>query len=246
MDNKTVFISGSNRGLGKEFVETFAKNGYNIYAHSRVETESFVTFVENIKDRYQIQITPVYFDMLDINKMKEEVKKIVLSKQPIHVLINNAGVAHTGLFGMTPVNTIKDIFNVNLFSHMELTQLILKGMIRQKIEASIINIGSITGMFMSEGQTAYACSKAALHMWTKILAAEYGKYQIRVNAVAPALIDTDMKDNLNAEELAYYQNRTVLGRNATVKDVANLVSFLASSKSSFITGQIIRVDGGLL
>lgn len=243
--DKTVMITGTNRGLGKTLVETFAEKGAAIIAHARKDTPEFREMISEISKKHNVPITPVFFDMTDTNAMKAVVKDLFSKKTPVDVLVNSAGVAHAGMFANTPVSKIKEIFDVNFFAQLELTQLILKIMTRKK-SGCIINIASVTGLIMSEGQTAYACSKAALMTWTKNLAAECGRFGIRVNAVAPGLLDTEMKNELNTDELEFWQKHTVLRRIGTANDVASAVAFLASDDASFINGQIIRIDGGLL
>ena len=243
--DKTVMITGTNRGLGKTLVETFAEKGAAIIAHARKDTPEFREMISEISKKHNVPVTPVFFDMTDTNAMKAVVKDLFLKKTPVDVLVNSAGIAHVGMFATTPVSKIKEIFDVNFFAQLELTQLILKIMTRKK-SGCIINVASVTGLIMSEGQTAYACSKAALMTWTKNLAAECGRFGIRVNAVAPGLLDTEMKSELNADELEFWQKHTVLRRIGTANDVASAVAFLASNDASFINGQIIRIDGGLL
>ena len=245
LKNKHAFITGSNRGIGKGILEEFASNGANIIAHARKETPEFTSFLEETKKKYNVEIFPVYFDMTDSEGMKDAIKAIHSAKLPIDILVNNAGVAHVSMFGQTPIPKIKEIFEINLFAQMELTQLVLRFMTRQK-SGSIINISSVTALIMSEGQTAYATSKAGLITWARNLAAEYGRYGIRVNTISLGLVNTDMKNGLKEEEINYFKERTVLGRMAEIEDAAKAAKFLASDESSFITGQNIRVDGGLL
>lgn len=245
LKGKNAFITGSNRGIGKAILKEFAQNGTNIFAHSRKETPEFIQMISQMSEKYNVQITPVCFDMTDYESMKNALKTIILSKTPIDILVNNAGVANVSMFGQISISKIKEIFEINLFSQMALTQLVLKSMTRQK-SGSIINISSVTALIMSEGQSAYSTSKAGLITWTKNIAAEYGRYGIRVNSVSLGLINTDMSKDLNEDELKYFKERTVLGRIGEVEDAAKAVKFLASSDASFITGQNIRVDGGLL
>ncbi len=245
LKNKTALITGSNRGIGRAVLEELAQNGTNIIAHARKETPEFLQIISEIKDKYGVNITPIYFDITDSEGMKSAIKQIHSQKLPIDILVNNAGVANVSMFGQTPISKIKEIFDINLFAQMELTQYILRFMTRQKF-GSIINISSVTALIMSEGQTAYASSKAALITWAKNLAAEYGRYGIRVNTLSLGLVNTDMRKGLKEEEIEYFKQRTVLGRMAEVEDIAKVVKFLASDDSAFITGQNIRVDGGLL
>lgn len=245
MNGKYALITGSNRGIGKAIMKELASAGVNIFAHSRKETPEFLTLIEEVKHRYNIDVFPVYFDMTDEDEMKKAIKYIHSSKKTIDILVNNAGVASVSMFGQTPISKIKEIFEINLFGQMVITQLVLRLMTRQRF-GTIINISSVTALIMSEGQTSYATSKSALLTWTKNIAAEYGRYGIRANCLSLGLINTDMKSELNEDEVNYFKERTILQRLGEPEDVAKVVRFLASDDSSFITGQNIRVDGGLL
>ena len=181
--------------------------------------------------------------MTDYEAMKTAVRNLFKQKINIDVLINNSGVAHGGLFQMTPVSKIKEVFEINLFSHMELTQLILRTMTRAK-NGNIVNIASIAGLDLAQGNCAYGVSKAALAAWTKTLASECIKYNIRVNAVAPGLTNTNMAELMEEKAKEEMVSASAMNRLAKPEEIANAVLFLASEKSSFINGQIIRVDGG--
>lgn len=243
LKGKTVFITGTNRGIGKATVEKFAKNGANIIAHARKETPEFFDFLREISEKYSIKIHPVFFDMTDTEAMKNTVRQIIADKIPVDVLVNSAGVAHGGLFQMTSMAKIKEVFEINFFSHLQLTQLLLRWMIKNG-GGSVINFGSVLGLDLPAGSCAYGVSKAALIAFTKTLAAECGQCGVRVNAVAPGLIDTDMAKQMekNAEEEMLED--CAMKRLGKPEEIANTVIFLASDASSFINGQIIRVDGG--
>ncbi len=240
---KNVFITGTSRGLGKTLVYKFASEGYCVYAHARAASAEFERNLDEISAKYKVPIIPVYFDMLDSAVMKEKIKSIYESDEIIDVLVNNAGVAHGGLFRMTSMKVIRRVFDINLFSVMELTQLISRGMERRQ-KGSIINIASISGVDMVVGNCAYGTSKAALIALTKTLASEYTPLGIRVNAVAPGLLNTDMAEQM--EEKAYNDmvRRSLMERLGKTEEVAEVVSFLASDKASFISGQVVCVDGG--
>lgn len=245
MTERYALITGSNRGLGKAIMKELASSGMNIWAHARKETPEFLQLLDEVRATYKVDVVPVYFDMTDEEGMKAAIKQIHSSKKSLDVLVNNAGVASVSMFGQTPISKIKEVFEVNLFGQMALTQLALRLMTRQH-SGSIINIASVTALIMSEGQIAYATSKSALITWTRNLAAEYGRYGIRVNSLSLGLMNTDMKAGLNDDEVKYFKERTVLQRIGEPEDAAKAVKFLASDDSSFITGQNIRVDGGLL
>ena len=245
LKGKTVLVTGTNRGIGKAIIEEFAKKGANIFAHARRETSMFLDSLKEMAEKYDVDIKPVFFDMTDKQAMKEIIGRLINTKTHIDVLVNNAGIISKGIFSMTPVDRIREVFEINFFSHLELTQLILKAMYRQK-EGNIVNIGSIGGLDAGRGNTAYAASKAALMAWTKTLAAEFGPAGIRVNAIAPFLTSTDMADQITKTDQEVMIEHISLKRAARPEEIAKVVSFLASDESSFINGQIVRVDGGVV
>lgn len=245
LKNKTVLITGSNRGIGKAIAEEFAKNGANIIAHARKETLDFLNNLENLKNKYDVEVQPVYFELTNSEEMKLALKPLIISKSPIDILINCAGVAHVSMFSQTPISKIKEIFDINYFAQLEIIQLILRKMTRQNY-GNVINIGSVTGLITSEGQIPYSTSKLSLMQATKNLAAEYGRFNIKFNAVALGVVNTDMMKSLNDDEKKYFEDRTIMKRFCEPEEAAKVVRFLASDDASYINGQIIRVDGGLL
>lgn len=243
LKGKNIFITGTSRGIGKAILIECAKNRANILAHARCETEDFLKFIHQLATQYNVSINPIFFDMTDSKKMKEQVGQIIKNKVKIDILINNAGIAHGGLFQMTPIEKIKEIFNINFFSQMELTQLVIKSMTRNKC-GNIINLASIAGIDLKKGNSAYGTSKAAVIAWTKVLSKELSDYNIRVNAIAPGLSNTNMANLMETKAGEEMVQKSLMKRLGTPEEIANVAVFLASEKSSFINGQIIRVDGG--
>lgn len=243
LKGKTALITGTNRGIGKAMVEEFAKNGANIIAHARKETPEFLDFLKKMAEKYKVSVQPVFFDMTDSGAMKNTVRGLISTKTPIDILVNNAGVAHGGLFQMTAMDKIREVFEINFFSHLELTQLLLRWMIKNG-GGRIINMASISGLDLLAGNCAYGVSKAALIAFTKTLAAECGVNGVHVNAIAPGLTDTDMGDQMKPENGNKMIEVCAMKRKAEPQEIANVAVFLASDKSSFVNGQVIRVDGG--
>ncbi len=138
LKGKTALITGSNRGIGKALVRQFAHNGADIIAHARRETSDFMQMCIEISDAYSVKVMPLFFDMTDSAAMKSALRGLMSSKVPVNVLVNNAGVAHGGLFQMTSITVIREIFDINLFSQMELTQYLLRYMCKWS-NACIIN-----------------------------------------------------------------------------------------------------------
>ena len=244
-NSKTVFITGSRRGLGWAMAEEFAKNGANIIAHARTQSDEFSQRLKDLSEIYGVNVSAVYFDITDTAAMKEVLKDLIIKqKTNIDVLINNAGIAHGGLFQMTPVSKIREVFETNLFAQMEITQIVLKSMMRKK-SGVIINMSSVLGLDIKEGSCAYGLSKAAVAAWTKTLAAECAPYGIRANAIAPGLIDTDMAKLMEEKAEQEMISSSAMNRLGCPAEIAKTALFLASDDASFINGQVIRVDGGM-
>jgi len=243
LKGKTAFITGTNRGIGKTLAVEFSRNGANIIAHARRETPEFMQMCAALAKEYGVSVSPLFFDMTDSSAMKEAVRGLVSAKTSVDILVNNAGVAHGGLFQMTSMTKIREIFDVNLFSQMELTQLVLRIMVRRK-SGSIINMGSVLGLDLPQGSCAYGLSKAGIMAFTQTLAAECGPLGVRVNAVAPGLVDTEMADLMESKAEEVMMSRCAMKRRASPEEVAQTVVYLASDASSFVNGQTIRVDGG--
>ncbi|QIZ47632.1 SDR family NAD(P)-dependent oxidoreductase [Dickeya zeae] len=244
LKGKNVLITGTRRGMGKSMVEAFAANGANIYAHARQETPDFVSYIQSIASKYQVEIWPLYFDMTDSIGMKAAIKKLMTEKKTIHALVNNAGITLNSLFQMTTEDILRRQFEVNFFSVFLFTQYVSKLMVRQKT-GSIINISSTAGEDGNPGKSAYGASKAAVMAMTKSIAAELGEYGIRANSIAPGVTDTDMLETLPASVLDEAIKNTKILRVGKPEEIADTAVFLASDLSTYITGQVIRVDGGL-
>lgn len=245
LKGKTALITGTNRGIGRSILEKFALEGANVFAHARKRSDEFEKFISDISKKYNVKIVPLYFDLVDSENLKKELTEVVKSREPVHILVNSAGKEHGGFFQMTPDSTIKDIFEVNLFAQMQITRIIMKILMKQNT-SSIINISSVSGIDLPEGNCAYGVSKAAFIAFTKVLAAECGRFNIRVNTIAPGLIDTDMFRKIEEKAKKGLVARASLNRLGSPEEVANLAAFLASDESSFVNGQVIRIDGGMI
>ncbi len=245
MENRYVLVTGSNRGIGSAVMRKFAANGYNIYAHARAATSEFEELVCSVRSEYAVEVEPLCFDLTDSGGMEAAMRGMIRGKKGLDVLVNNAGVMHSGLFQMTELETVRRVFDVNLFAVMELTQWALKIMARKK-RGSIVNLSSITGLDLGPGQCAYGVSKAAVAAFTQALASEVRNYGIRVNAVAPGIADTRMADEpqVQQERARLEASKSPLSRLADPQEIADAVWYLASEQSSFVTGQVLRVDGG--
>ena len=241
---KTALITGANRGIGLAIMELFAKNGADIWACTRKENEKFTKLITDFREQYGINIRPLYFDLSDSDAINFTLKTLVVNKEKIDVLINNAGVAHGGFLQMTPISKIKEIFEINFFSQVLVIQSIAKIMMKQK-SGSIVNITSIAGIDSNPGYSAYGSSKAALNFITKTLSKELISYNIRTNAIAPGLTGTEMAGFMDEKAKNAMISSSAMNRLAEPNDIASSALFLASDLSSFVNGQIIRVDGGI-
>ena len=240
---KNAVITGTNRGIGKAILEKFAENGCNIWACARCQDPSFEDLLNGLAQKYHVWMKPVYFDLSSEDSIKAGFKQIYQERKPIDILVNNAGIGHAALFQMTPLKTAREVFEMDFFAVFGLTQLVLKVMSRQK-SGNIINIASIAGLDGSPMDCTYGAAKAALISFTRSLAAETGGNGIRVNAIAPGPTETEMTNMYGDEVKEQLRARNQLGRFAKPEEIAEIALFLASPKSSFINGQIIRADGG--
>lgn len=243
LSGKTAIITGTNRGIGKEILISFAREGADIWACARQESDEFTKFICEIEKENGVSIRPVYFDLVDENQVKTAIKSIIQEKKNIDILVNNAGIAYGATFQMTSIEKMKEVFEVNFFSQIYIMQLVSRHMMKQK-SGSIINMASVGGIETNPGYLAYGSSKAALIWATKCLSKEIGIYGVRVNAIAPGLTETSMGHYKSEEELQKVINRTSLRRMGTPNEIAEAVLYLASDDASFITGQVLQVDGG--
>jgi 3-oxoacyl-[acyl-carrier protein] reductase len=244
LSDKKAVITGSNRGIGKKILEVFAENGATIYACSRKKDKSFISFCETLQNKNQ-KIIPIELDLSNSSSIDFASKVISEDLGKIDILVNNAGIIENNLFQMSTIENIRNIFKINFFGTLEFTQKMIKPMIKNK-NGSIIYISSTSAFDNTIGRTAYSASKSALISHSVTLSKELGRNNIRVNSIAPGLTDTDMMRNFTADKYIEEVSKNVsLKRIGKPLDVANVALFLASDLSSYITGQTIRVDGGM-
>jgi 3-oxoacyl-[acyl-carrier protein] reductase len=241
---KNAVITGSARGIGKSIVEVFAANGANIWACARKRTDEFEENMKLLSMKYNVEIKPVFFDLSDKEQIKIAVKEIMSDKKDVDILVNNAGITYNALFQMSTIDKINEVFEVNFISPFIFTQYIVKLMLKKK-SGTIINISSTAAIDGNSGRAIYGASKAALLCATKSLAAELGDQGIRANVIAPGITKTDMLGSMSEEVINQTIMNTDLKRGGEPVDIASAVLFLASDLSSYVTGQVIRVDGGM-
>lgn len=245
LSGKNSIITGARRGIGRATVDVFAKNGANVWACARKYDEMFEQDMESIGVKYGVQIWPVYFDVTDEAQVKQAIQTIRKQKVSVDALVNVAGIVDDSTsFQMTQMDKMKHVFEVNFFAVTFLTQYVSRLMVRQN-SGSIVNIASIAGLDGAPAQYEYAASKAAIIGGTKNLAREFAANNIRVNSVAPGMIETDMGAQINEELKNDILSKVIMKRMGRPEEIANVAAFLASDLSSFMTGQVIRVDGGI-
>ena len=236
---KTVFITGGSRGIGAECVRIFSKNGYGVafsYLNSEKEALSLARECGALAIRSDVSVS---------DDVTSAIRKATCELGRIDVLINNAGICGSALFTDITDEMWRKMIDTNLSGAFYATRAVLPQMISRK-NGVILNVSSMWGQVGASCEVHYSTAKAGLIGMTKALAKEVGPSGIRVNSVSPGVIDTDMNKNLTEEDLEALKSDTPLGKIGTPQDIAELLLFLASDKSSFITGQDIGISGGLI
>ena len=247
LNNKVALITGSTRGIGKSIASLFLESGAKVVVCGS-NIENAERAVEQIKNELNINddnIMPIGINMKDKENIKEVVNSIIERFGKIDILVNNAGItSNVSLLDSTD-EEFEEIFQINFFGVVTLTREVVKYM--KETGGSIINTSSMVGMYGGRNQSAYASSKFAINGLTKSLAKELGMYNIRVNAVAPGVVGTDMvKENVSDQMKEGLLRMTPLHKMAEPSDLAGAYLYLASDASKFTTGTIINVDGGLI
>lgn len=241
---KTAVITGASGGIGQAICLCLARDGYDIILHYNSNNDKAQQTANRLRHIYGVNVTTVQCDLSEEGGGKALGEKIKALTQGVDLLVNNAGLSLVGVFQCLDGESVRKLLNTNLNSAMELTAELLPLMIRKQ-SGNIINISSVWGVTGGSCEVHYSASKAGLIGFTKALSKEAGASGIRVNCVAPGFIKTAMNSCFDEEAIKGVIDETPLCRLGNPEDVAELVSFLASEKSSFITGQVIGVDGGL-
>jgi 3-oxoacyl-[acyl-carrier protein] reductase len=237
---KTALITGANGGIGKSIVSLFLKNNANVVCLIRKPDQKFKKYIEKLSKNVII----IESDLTDETNLKVQVEKIFSKNKKLDILVNNAGTASGSIIEMTSQKNLKEIFNVNFFSQIRLTQLVLKYLKNSK-QSFIVNIGSISAKVADRGTLAYGCSKIALMHATKIMANEFSNYKIRVNGICPNATNTKMLKKMDSKSRELLISRSFMKKACEPIDVANLILYLCSKNSEYINGQIIFMDGGM-
>lgn len=239
-NSKVAIVTGGAKGIGAEIVRTLAENGYIVilnYNNSKVQAEELKN--EMLQKGFNIEV--VKADVSNRNEVNSLIEFAIKKFKKIDILVNNAGISLEGLFTDVSEEMWQKIINVNLNSVFNFTQEVLKYMIKEK-SGRIINISSIWGETGASCEVAYSTTKAAINGMTKALAKEVGLSNIRVNAIAPGIINTDMNSRLSYEELEQIKEQIPLNRIGNTKDIARCVKWLVEDE--YTTGQIISINGG--
>lgn len=243
LDGKTVIITGGSRGIGREMVRAFAEAGANVYFTYLSNHIKAQNVQEEFGKRYHSKINSCSVDGRVGSEVKNFIEDIIKETGKIDILINCAGYISRGFFLNTTEDVWKNTLDSNVNSIFHYSKYVLKHMILQK-SGCIINISSVSAHFPAKGQAAYSTSKGAIESLTKALALEYGKYNIRVNTIAPGLIETEVVKTISPKVKSEILTKTPLGRFGRADDISNLALFLSSERASYITGTQILVTGG--
>ncbi len=239
-ENKAALITGASRGIGKACALELAKAGYDVAISYAGNDEAANKTIEELKS-LNIKAKSYKFNVADKEACKKAVEEVLADFGKLDVLVNNAGITRDGLFMRMSAENWEAVINTNLNSAFYMTSPVIKTMIKQR-SGCIINMSSIVGLMGNAGQANYSAAKAGLIGFTKSLAKELGSRNIRVNAIAPGFIQTDMTKDLDTEKIVEH---IPLKRLGLPEDIAKTVKFLAED-AQYITGQIIGVDGGLV
>lgn len=242
LNGKVALVTGAGQGIGKVIAIKLAKNGASVVLND-LNRETLNAVAKEIESNGG-KALPLEANVVNMEDVQDMVDKIVQELDGIHILVNNAGITRDALLLRMSVDDWDSVLNVNLKGVFNCTKSAIKYMSKQK-EGNIISIASIVGVMGNAGQANYAASKAGVIGFTKTVAKEYAKRGIKANAIAPGFIATAMTDELSDEVKEEMMKQIPMGKLGTPEDVADAVLFLASDASSYITGQVININGGM-
>ncbi len=243
LQGKTALVTGGSRGIGEAIVTRFLEEGAHVFSLSRSKGEKYDEFAK-IAEKQGTSFTWIKTDISKKEDIESAVAEILKTAARVDILVNNAGITRDGLIFRMKDEEWDDVIKTNLTSAFLLCRGISRAMIKQR-QGSIINISSVVGITGNAGQSNYAASKAGLIGLTKSLAREVAARGVRVNAIAPGFVDTLMTEKLGEKAREALLEGIPLKRTAKPAEIAETVLFLASDRSSYITGQVLAVDGGM-
>lgn len=240
---KVALVTGGSRGIGKAVSRRLAKEGaYVVINYARNSATAEETLEEIVNAGGQAEIRQ--FDVTDLSSVQTEVDRIIKEKGELHILINNAGITKDTLLVRMKESDFAEVVAVNLFGTFNCTKAVARTMMKQRF-GRIVNLTSVSGEMGNAGQSNYAASKSGIIGFTKSTAREMAPRGITVNAVSPGFIVTDITNELPEEVVKDYMNRIPMRKSGTTDDIAGVIAFLCSDDASYLTGDVIRVNGGL-
>jgi len=240
LENKVVLVTGASRGIGFTTCKKFAEEGAIVYAG--VRNENSIAHQEFASGG---SIIPISLDVTNEITIKDCISRIKKDENVLDILVNNAGITIIERFDMMKKSSVETIYNTNVFGLLYVTQYAIR-LLRKSLSPTIINMSSIMARDSDIGQTAYASSKAAVESMTKTWAKEYAQFGFRVNAIAPGNVNTDMFNIISEQERIKTIKKIGLRRIAEPEEIAKVALFLASNMASYVTGEVINVNGGLV
>ena len=239
---KTIVVTGDSRGVGLSITNLLLERGYQVIGLSRKQSQQSIGLQKNFEETY----THIDFDLSNVGDIKELYKKELKPLGPIHGIVNNAAIAYDDIITNLDLDSLEEMYRINVFSPMMLTKFVLRDMLLHRTKGTILHISSISAHTGYKGLAMYASTKGAIEAFSKNTAREWGALGIRSNIICPGFMDTDMSASLSDDQKNRIFNRNSRKKPIEVIDIANTVLFLVDDMSSGITGEIIHVDNGTI
>ena len=243
LKGKVAVVTGGTRGIGNAIAQKYAENGANLAIIATKDNEKAQAAIEELK-KNGTDVKLYLCDIKNADQVTSVSEEILADFGGVDIVVNNAGITRDNLLPGMSIADIDDVIDINLKGTMYVTRSFIRNFIKRK-GGNVINISSVVGLMGNKGQANYAASKAGIVGFTKTVAKEYGRKNIRCNAIAPGYIATEMTAQLSEAQTEELKKQLPLTRLGTPEDIAELALFLASEKSSYITGEVIKVDGGM-
>jgi 3-oxoacyl-[acyl-carrier protein] reductase len=239
---KSILVTGISRGLGLEITKNLLNNGYKVYGISRTTNQDVENLLEEFKDMFKFKL----IDLHESENIIHELKEFIPTKEPIHGFVNNAAMAYDDIITNLNLEKLTQMYKVNVFSPMMITKFVIRKMLLNKVNGSIVHISSISTQTGYKGLSMYASTKGSLEAFSKNTSREWGVKGVRSNCIVSGFMDTEMSSSINEELKEKIKNRTSMRSLTDITSVSDTVEFLLSEKSKSITGQLINVDSGTI